>query len=164
MKNERNLQLWVLVVSFGLFMVAILNACTKQADVVNPAFPSAITGTNSTTATTSQAQIALGKALFWDPILSGGKDVACATCHHPANAYTDGIDLSLGANAVGYGAARRFLLPNDVTRTKRNSPTILNTAYNGMDANGGFNPAAAPMFWELPALCLEENATGPLTT
>ena len=150
--------------AFGLFTVAILDACTKQTDVVNPAFPTAITGTNSTTVTTSQAQIALGKALFWDPILSGSKDVACATCHHPANAYTDGIDLSLGENAVGYGAARRFLLPNDVTRTKRNSPTILNTAYNGMDANGGFNPTTAPMFWDARMASLELQVTGPLTT
>ena len=150
--------------SFSLFMAAILNACTKQKDVVNPAFPTAITATNSTTATTSQALVVLGKALFWDPILSGSKDVACATCHHPNNAYTDGIDLSLGANAVGYGAARRFLLPNDVTRTKRNSPTILNTAYNGMDANGLFNPTTAPMFWDSRMASLEQQVTGPLTT
>ena len=164
MKNERNLQLWVLMASFSLFMAAILNACTKQNDVVNPAFPTAIPTSNSTTGSTSQALSTLGKALFWDPILSGSKDVACATCHHPNNAYTDGIDLSLGENAVGYGAARRFLLPNDVTRTKRNSPTILNTAYNGMDANGGFNPTTAPMFWDSRMASLEQQVTGPLTT
>ena len=34
----------------------------------------------------STDKIALGKALFWDPVLSGGKDVACATCHHPNSA------------------------------------------------------------------------------
>jgi cytochrome c peroxidase len=27
------------------------------------------------------AQVALGRALFFDKILSGNKDVACATCH-----------------------------------------------------------------------------------
>ncbi|GAB4043282.1 cytochrome c peroxidase [Spirosoma jeollabukense] len=145
-------------------MVAILNACTKQTDVVNPAFSTAITTPNSTNATTSQAQVALGKALFWDPILSGSKDVACATCHHPNNAYTDGLDLSLGENAVGYGSARHFLLPNDVSFTKRNSQTILNTAYNGMDANGLFNPTTAPMFWDSRTASLELQANGPLTT
>ncbi|WP_461117033.1 cytochrome-c peroxidase [Spirosoma jeollabukense] len=161
---DRNVQLWVLMVSFCLFMVAILNACTKQTDVVNPAFSTAITTPNSTNATTSQAQVALGKALFWDPILSGSKDVACATCHHPNNAYTDGLDLSLGENAVGYGSARHFLLPNDVSFTKRNSQTILNTAYNGMDANGLFNPTTAPMFWDSRTASLELQANGPLTT
>lgn len=27
----------------------------------------------------------LGRALFWDPVLSGGKDVSCASCHHSAH-------------------------------------------------------------------------------
>jgi cytochrome c peroxidase len=164
MKLKRSVQLWGLMASFCLFMAAVLNACTKQVDVVNPAFPMAITSTSSTTATTIEAQIALGKALFWDPILSGGKDVACATCHHPNNAYTDGLDLSLGENAVGYGSARHFLLPNDVAFTKRNSQTILNTVYNGMDANGLFNPTTAPMFWDSRTASLELQANGPLTT
>ena len=31
-------------------------------------------------------KVALGKLLFWDPILSGGQDVACASCHHHAGA------------------------------------------------------------------------------
>lgn len=26
-------------------------------------------------------RVELGRLLFWDPILSGQKDVACATCH-----------------------------------------------------------------------------------
>ena len=48
----------------------------------------------------------LGRLLFWDPILSGHRDVACATCHHPDFAYADGRDVSLGALAVGLGPAR----------------------------------------------------------
>jgi cytochrome c peroxidase len=47
------------------------------------------------------------RLLFWDPVLSGNRDVACATCHHPDFAYSDGRDLSLGTNAVGLGPARR---------------------------------------------------------
>ncbi len=30
------------------------------------------------------AKVALGRALFFDPLLSGNKDISCATCHHPA--------------------------------------------------------------------------------
>ena len=45
----------------------------------------------------------LGRLLFWDPILSGNRDTACATCHHPDFAYADGRDLSRGTGAVGLG-------------------------------------------------------------
>ena len=30
---------------------------------------------------TTPDKIALGKLLFYDPVLSGNRDVACATCH-----------------------------------------------------------------------------------
>ncbi len=164
---KHKLQQNALLASFCVFMAVSLNACKNQPDGITPANGTLSTvASPATTATdsTSLAQIALGRALFWDPILSGGKDVACATCHHPSNAYTDGLDLSLGENAVGYGSIRRFILPNDVSFTKRNSPTVLNTAYNGMDANGGFNPTTAPMFWDSRMASLELQATGPLTT
>ncbi|WP_381507724.1 cytochrome-c peroxidase [Spirosoma flavum] len=166
MKNK--LPFFALSGSICLCMAVVLNACNRQTDGVAPVVlttvPTSATSVSTSSDVTSLAQIALGKALFWDPILSGGKDVACATCHHPNNAYTDGLDLSLGENAVGYGSARRFILPNDVSFTKRNSPTILNTAYNGMDANGGFNPTTAPMFWDSRMASLELQVTGPMTT
>ena len=109
-------------------------------------------------------KIILGRALFWDPILSGGKDVACATCHHPNSAYGDGLDLSLGENAVGLGANRHFLTPNDVSPTKRNSQTVLNSAYNGMDDKGNYVPENAPMFWDSRAKGLEAQALGPIAS
>jgi len=31
----------------------------------------------------SSAKVELGKALFYDKILSGNGNIACATCHHP---------------------------------------------------------------------------------
>ncbi len=109
-------------------------------------------------------KIALGKALFWDPILSGGKDVACATCHHPNSAYADGLDLSLGANAIGLGANRHFLIPNNVAPTKRNAQTVLNTAFNGTDINGNYAPATAPMFWDSRAKSLEQQVLSPIVS
>ena len=33
----------------------------------------------------------LGKLLFFDPILSGNKDVACATCHHPEYGFAESL-------------------------------------------------------------------------
>src|SRR5579871_462195 len=84
----------------------------------------------------SSDKSALGKLLFWDPILSGNKDVACATCHHPQLGYTDHRDLSIGVNGVGLGEGRRFASPNTIPFVKRNSQTLLNVAFNGIDQAG----------------------------
>src|ERR1700688_151825 len=48
----------------------------------------------------SSEKTALGKLLFWDPILSGQKDVACASCHHPRFGYAENRDLSIGVNGI----------------------------------------------------------------
>src|SRR3954470_7025070 len=53
-------------------------------------------------------KVALGRLLFWDPILSGGRDTACATCHHPAQGYADGRDLPIGTGGKGIGPVRAF--------------------------------------------------------
>ena len=42
------------------------------------------------------ALVALGQALFFDPVLSGNRDVSCATCHDPRTHTTDRRALSLG--------------------------------------------------------------------
>jgi len=160
-----NLKNLLALLTVALFWAVAIQACTKDdrsTAVVLPAstpIPS-VPATNPITNDTAL----LGQALFWDPILSGGKDVACATCHHPNNAYTDGLDLSLGPNAVGYGQNRRFLRPNDVPLMNRNSPTLLNTAFNGMDISGNYESLTAPMFWDSRAKSLESQLIGPLTT
>lgn len=52
------------------------------------------------------AEVALGEALFYDPILSGNKDVACASCHQPESGTGDALPLALGTGATGRGTAR----------------------------------------------------------
>lgn len=37
----------------------------------------------------------LGKLLFYDPVLSGNNEMACASCHAPEKAFTDGQTTSL---------------------------------------------------------------------
>lgn len=46
----------------------------------------------------TQEGIALGKKLFFDPILSGNNTQACADCHAPENAFTDSAKFSEGIN------------------------------------------------------------------
>jgi cytochrome c peroxidase len=108
------------------------------------------------------ARVELGRLLFWDPILSGGKDVACATCHHPDFGYAEPLDVSVGIKGIGLGTNRRFPPASTIPFVKRNSQSLLNTAFNGMDQSGHYDPAKAPMFWDLRALSLEAQALEPI--
>lgn len=107
-------------------------------------------------------KIELGRLLFWDAILSGTRDVACATCHHPDFGYAESLDISIGAHGAGLGASRRFDAGGWRPRVKRNSQTVLNVAFNGIDAGGSYDPSRAPMFWDLRTTSLETQALEPL--
>ena len=56
---------------------------------------------------------ALGQSLFFDSRLSANGKISCATCHQASRAFTDGKPLATG---VGPGT--------------RNSPSVINVAYN----------------------------------
>lgn len=57
---------------------------------------------------------ALGKQLFFDPVLSADSTISCASCHNPALAFSDDAAVSKGVqNRLG----------------TRNSPTLTNVAY-----------------------------------
>jgi cytochrome c peroxidase len=110
---------------------------------------------------TTPAKVALGRLLFWDPILSGSEDIACATCHHPDFGYADGRDLSIGTGGRGLGPKRTF--PDGAAPlVKRNSQTILDVAFNGIEMDGHLDPSAAPMFWDGRARGLEAQALVPI--
>ena len=78
----------------------------------------------------------LGQMLFFDPILSGTRDVACATCHLPGRGTSDGVALSLGVRAVGLAEERRAL------DTERVHPR------NTMDIWNRGHPSVHNMFWD----------------
>jgi cytochrome c peroxidase len=81
-------------------------------------------------------KVALGEKLFFDGRLSADGTVACATCHDPARAFTDGRPVSIGI----HGRAGQ-----------RNSPTVLNALYN------------KTQFWDGRVTTLEEQAELPIT-
>jgi len=71
------------------------------------------------------ALVDLGQALMFDKVLSGNRDIACATCHNPASHAGDGLALSIGTGGSGLGPSRtlgpgRQFIP-------RNAPTLVNT-------------------------------------
>ncbi len=63
----------------------------------------------------TSARCALGKKLFYDPVLSRDSTISCASCHHAAKAFSDTVAFSLGVGG----------LPGT-----RNAPTLANIAYH----------------------------------
>ena len=157
-------QLTSLLASAAL-LVAV--ACQKQTTGPTPAttlgaLPLTVPAPADNPVTLAKAD--LGRALFWDPVLSGGKDVSCASCHHPATGYADALDLAIGENGKGLGSARHFQAPNTIPFGQRNTQTILNTAFNGLTTSGSVDPTLASMFWDSRAQSLETQALRPLST
>ncbi|GJL63522.1 MAG: methylamine utilization protein MauG [Nitrospirales bacterium] len=78
-----------------------------------------------------QAKMELGRLLFFDKILSGNKNISCATCHHPLAGTGDGLSLPVGEGGRGLGVTRDVGQGSDTIheRIPRNAPPIfgLNT-------------------------------------
>jgi cytochrome c peroxidase len=99
-------------------------------------FPKVLTEYVISPVTLRSARVTLGQKLFFEPRLSGDGTVACATCHDPARAFTDGRPVSVGIQGrVG----------------QRNAPTILNALYN------------KHQFWDGRVTTLEQQAALPIT-
>jgi cytochrome c peroxidase len=79
---------------------------------------------------------ALGKALFFDPRLSGHQNMNCASCHNPSFGWEVPLKGAVGAQN---------------TTLARNAPTVLNQAWVGPDH-----------FWDGRAHSLEDQAKGPI--
>jgi len=81
-------------------------------------------------------KVALGRSLYFDKRLSVDGTVSCATCHDPANAFTDHSVVGTGvSNQVG----------------TRNTPTILNAMFSER------------LFWDGRVGSLEEQAKQPMS-
>ncbi len=78
----------------------------------------------------------LGKKLFFDPRLSGAKNLNCASCHNPSFGFEAPVDRAVGAANKKLG---------------RHAPTALNMAW------------VKPLFWDGRAATLEDQAAGPIT-
>ena len=83
--------------------------------------------TDSMYPVTRPSEVELGQLLFYDPVLSGSREVACASCHHPSFGTSDGVSLGLGDGGIGIGPARRADPENPPERrVPRNSPGLWN--------------------------------------
>lgn len=82
--------------------------------------------------------IALGRKLFFDPILSINNTIACVDCHAPENAFTDSDKFSDGVDGI-FG--------------NRNSMPLFNLAWNYDEK----------FFWDGNTFSLEHQAFVPVT-
>lgn len=75
----------------------------------------------------SAAEVALGELLFWDPVISGNRNISCATCHHPRFGTSDGVSLGIGEGGIGLGPDRLGDPANyPEQRIPRNAPALWN--------------------------------------
>jgi cytochrome c peroxidase len=83
----------------------------------------------------SPPRVELGRALFFDPRLSGNGASSCASCHNPSLGWSDGQKTAIGFGGAVLGRA---------------TPTIVNTAYN------------TQFMWDGRKKSLEDQALGPM--
>lgn len=84
----------------------------------------------------TDAKIALGRKLFFDPILSKDNTVACASCHRPEAAFANSDRVAIGIKG---------------NRGKRNVPSLFNRGYG------------THFLWDGRASSLEEQVLSPIT-
>ena len=84
---------------------------------------------------TTPEKAALGKLLFFDPLLSENNNMACATCHHPDLGFGDGQPVASGPSGP----------------LTRNTPTLWNVDY------------VQKLFWDGRMDSLESQVNFPLT-
>ena len=73
-------------------------------------------------------KVELGRLLMFDKILSGNKNISCASCHHPLAGTGDGLSLSIGEGGLGLGVTRDTGSGTDAVheRVPRNAPHVWN--------------------------------------
>jgi len=74
---------------------------------------------------TTPEKVALGRLLFFDPVLSKNNDMSCSTCHHPDLGFSDGRSTGMGAGGTGYGPER-----SGGVKFPRNTMSHWNVAFN----------------------------------
>jgi cytochrome c peroxidase len=120
---------------FSLFLVLALGLSARAQErwnkISSPEYAAAVTPKDNPA---SDAKIKLGEKLFNEKRMSANGKVACATCHEPARAFTDGKPLAVG-----------------VAKTARNSPSAMNAMFSSFQ------------FWDGRALTLEDQAKLPVT-
>ncbi|KIT16628.1 Cytochrome c551 peroxidase precursor [Jannaschia aquimarina] len=75
-----------------------------------------------------EARARIGQLLFYDPILSGNRNISCGTCHHHETFSADGLSLGIGEGGQGVGTERTAGQGDDAIRKRvpRHAPALWN--------------------------------------
>ena len=97
------------------------------------------------------ALVSLGQSLFFDKILSGNRDISCATCHEPSLNAADGLTLAIGTGGTGLGASRTLGAGRQFV--PRNAPSLLNQGlgFFYLFWDGRVNEEMGPTRFQTPA-------------
>ncbi len=150
MKESDKIRVWVFILFLVLLIAFAIDRATLQASprasshanilpIGKPLQikaplglpPVPIPADNPPTAET----VALGRRLYYDPVLSADNTISCASCHGPQMGFTDRHPVSTGVGGK---------------QGTRHSPTVINSVYN------------SAQFWDGRAPSLEEQAKGPI--
>jgi len=142
---------WVAIGVTSLTASFSLAADLPERDLIDLPRPA----THATFPEPDLAEVLLGQKLFYDPVLSGNRTIACATCHHPSLGTSDGMSLSIGDGGIGLGPARQLRDGETVTaRIPRNAPALWNLGARDVtvmfhDGRVATDPAA-PFGFQMP--------------
>jgi len=135
---------WALAAAVGVFLgVAACRTAPPAWETANPIkpLPAGPLGTEINLASLKEPptpeRVRLGRWLFFDTRLSSDNTVACATCHRPANAFSEPTPVSSGIRSQKGG---------------RKAPSFVNQAVT----------LYPNFFWDGRANSLESQALGPI--
>lgn len=127
MYNLRHIVIWGLMKNFTvLWLIMVISFLLNAAEPISP-IPQSLTH--------DTPKAAIGKRLFFDPILSHDKTIACVSCHSFEHGGSDPRPVSIGVKG-NEGCMQ--------------APTVLNAVFN------------FTQFWNGRAKNLQEQAAGPI--
>ena len=151
MEQLVRIRFW-LIISFllaGFIIVVLFEGCTPQEEpppaweaanliVPLPEPPLGIEGSlTDLEDPPTPERVRLGRWLYFDTRLSADGTIACASCHHPENAFSEVTPVSTGIDGQQGG---------------RKAPSFINQAWT----------VYPHFFWDGRAASLEEQALGPI--
>lgn len=104
----------------------------------------------------------LGRQLFFDPVISGNRDISCASCHLPSEGSGDGRALPIGTGSVGTGEERRpgpgrsFIPRNSPDLFLRGDPRFRVLMWDGRFQRNANGIVTTPAGNQLPARSLDD--------
>jgi cytochrome c peroxidase len=149
------------VLKYIVFSIIFIQSCTKDSKIDNKnegivwdktpyiiQYPSFLADVSNQVKSPddnplTKAGVELGRKLFYEPMLSANNTQSCATCHNPANAFSDNVQFSKGAfGSLGL----------------RNAMPLFNLAFQESKAVDTIHR----FFWDGSSINLERQTLGPI--